>query len=335
MVDCISVTSRNRNPVYSLAMIALAATVATPAPAASGRAIISDEKADTLTILSPDLKVERTVETCARPRGIMFSKDRSRFFVGCGDDDQIAIYDTASLDLVDRIRNVPAPETFDLTPDGKKIIVSNEEDAAASVYDVETGEFLHEYLTGEEPEGVQVTPDGKLAFVASEAANLVHVLDLETQEVVADILVDTRPRRFALTPDGKELWVSAELAGIVDIIDVDTLKLVGDIPFLPTGFRPEQVTPVDLMMTADGSRAYVALGRANHVAVVDVKSREVIDYVLVGKRAWGLALSADEKRLFVANGLSDDVTVVDTGTLKPITSIPVGRVPYDIIVDDR
>ena len=89
------------------------------------------------------------------------------------------------------------------------------------------------------------------------------------------------------------------------------------------------------MITADGSRAYVALGRANHVAVVDVPRREVLRYILVGKRAWGLELSADEKTLYVANGLSDDVTVIDTGTLEAVTTVPVGRVPYDVLVDDR
>ncbi|MFT6774360.1 MAG: YVTN family beta-propeller protein, partial [Paracoccaceae bacterium] len=189
--------------------------------------------------------------------------------------------------------------------------------------------------TGEEPEGVQVTSDGRLVFVASEAANLVHVIDLEADAVIADILVDTRPRRFALTPDDRELWVSAELAGVVNIIDVATLKLIGDVAFLPTGFRPEQVTPVDLLITRDGARAYVALGRANHVAVVDVAARKVLDYILVGKRAWGLALSADEGTLYVANGLSDDVTVIDTAAMTPITTIPVGRVPYDVLIDDR
>lgn len=303
--------------------------------AQSGFAIVSNERSDTLTIISPEFKVIRTIETCARPRGVHFNADRTSFFVGCADDDMIAIYDTESLELVGRIRGVPAPETFDLHPDGRRLIVSNEEDAAASVYDTETGEFLADFLTGEEPEGVQVTSDGRLVFVASEAANLVHVIDLEAGDVIADIQVDTRPRRFALTPDEKELWVSAELAGIVDIIDVATLKLVDDILFLPTGFRSEEVTPVDLIITRDGQRAYVALGRANHVAVVDVPKREVIDYVLVGKRAWGLELTADETLLFVANGLSDDVSVIDTVTLRPIVSIPVGRVPYDILIDDR
>jgi len=79
----------------------------------------------------------------------------------------------------------------------------------------------------------------------------------------------------------------------------------------------------------------VALGRANHVAVVDVPARKVIDYILVGRRAWGLALSADEKTLYVANGLSDDLTIIDTQTLQPIRSVAVGRVPYDVLIDDR
>ncbi len=103
--------------------------------------------------------------------------------------------------------------------------------------------------THEEPEGVQVTSDGKLVFVASEAADLVHVIDVEANEIIADIPTDTRPRRFALTPDERELWVSAELAGMVNIIDVQTLMLVGDVTFRPTGFRREQITPVDVLIT--------------------------------------------------------------------------------------
>jgi len=111
--------------------------------------------------------------------------------------------------------------------------------------------------------------------------------------------------------------------------------VVGDIHFLPTGFRKEQVTPVDVNMTRDGKTAYVALGRANHVAVVDVASRQILEYILVGKRPWGLALSSDESLLYVANGLSDDLTIIDTKSRRAIKSIPVGLVPYGILVDDQ
>ena len=58
------------------------------------------------------------------------------------------------------------------------------------------------------------------------------------------------------------------------------------------------------------------------------------DYVLVGSRAWGVGLSPDEKTLYVANGLSDDITVIDTDTRRVTKSVPVGRVPHSVLVDD-
>ena len=112
------------------------------------------------------------------------------------------------------------------------------------------------------------------------------------------------------------------------------LKVVESVAFRPTGFRREQITPVDILITKDGKIAYVALGRANHVGVVNVKTREVLDYILVGKRAWGLALTRDEGLLYVANGLSDDISIIDTKSRRNIKSIPVGRVPYGILIDD-
>ena len=55
-----------------------------------------------------------------------------------------------------------------------------------------------------------------------------------------------------------------------------------------------EVTPVGLVMTKDGRTAFVALGHAAHVALVDVPARKVLGYILVGKRPWGLTLSRDE-----------------------------------------
>jgi YVTN family beta-propeller protein len=78
----------------------------------------------------------------------------------------------------------------------------------------------------------------------------------------------------------------------------------------------------------------VSLGRANHVAFVDVASRKVTNLVLVGKRAWGVGLNRSGSQAFVVNGLSDDMTVIDTASAKAIKTVPVGRVPYMVIVDD-
>ena len=92
--------------------------------------------------------------------------------------------------------------------------------------------------------------------------------------------------------------------------------MVGKIEFQPPGMRKSDVTPVGVTMTRDGKTAFVALGHAAHVAVVDVAARKVEGYILVGRRAWGVTLARDDRTLFVANGLGDDVTIIDVRSRK-------------------
>jgi YVTN family beta-propeller protein len=179
---------------------------------------------------------------------------------------------------------------------------------------------------------VKVTRDGKTVYVSSEVANLVHVVDVASAKLLKNIKVGKRPRRFALTPDGSQLWVTNELDASVSIIDTQDHTVAGTLRFELKGARASDITPVGITMSRDGKRAFVALGRANHVAFVDVASRKVTNLVLVGKRAWNVALDKAEARLYVVNGLSDDITVVDVAAAKAIKSIPVGRVPYGLVV---
>ncbi|MFZ1071380.1 MAG: hypothetical protein WAN73_12240, partial [Methyloceanibacter sp.] len=85
----------------------------------------------------------------------------------------------------------------------------------------------------------------------------------------------------------------------------------------------------------DGSKAFVALGPANHVAVIDAKKLEVEKYLLVVQRVWQLAFTPDEKLLFTTNGNSNDVSVVDVPTLEVIKSMPVGNAPWGIGVSQQ
>jgi YVTN family beta-propeller protein len=137
---------------------------------------------------------------------------------------------------------------------------------------------------------------------------------------------------MAITPDGKELWVTNELDASVSIVSTASHEVVGTLGFEVRGARKDDITPVGITMTRDGKRAFVALGRANHVAFVDVASRKVGELVLVGKRAWNVALDKAEARLYVCNGLSDDLTVVDVASAKPLKTVPVGRVPYMAVI---
>src|SRR3546814_13655332 len=139
---------------------------------------------------------------------------------------------------------------------------------------------------------------------------MAHFIDAETFEIKGNVLVDQRPRIAEYTDDGAEVWVSAEIGGTVSVIDADSLEIKKKITFSVPGLQPEALQPVGVRILSDRSKAYVALGPANRVAVVDAQSYEVLDYILVAQRVWQLALSPDEKPLFTTNGVSHDITVI-------------------------
>jgi len=300
----------------------------------TGLIFVSLERGNEVVVLNPDLSEHKRIETSRRPRDLQFNRDRTMLYVACGDDDVIDVIDLATLEVVDSIPTGPSPEVFAFSPDETKIYVSNEEDSVMEVIDLATRTVSARVPTGAEPEGVINSVDGKTVFVTSEVADMVHVVDTATSRVTKNIIVGTRPRRFVVTPDGAELWVSDELSSEVHVIDTATLEVKDVLSFLPPGFRPEDVTPVGMAINADGSRVLVTLGRANHVAVVDAASRETLSYMLVGSRAWDVVLSRDERTAYVANGLSDDITLIDMEALRPVRSVPVGRTPHSIRVDD-
>ena len=299
---------------------------------AQGTAYVSSEKDNALTMIDlATLTVKGTVPTCKRGRHVQMTAD-GKIMVACTDSNAADLIDPASGKSLRRIPMGNEPEAFDLSPDGKTIYVSNEDEGAASFIDAASGKKLHSVKVGKEPEGVKVSADGKTLYVTSEVASMVHVIDTATAKVVKNVKVGKRPRRMAITPDGKELWVTNELDASVTIVSTADHSLIGTVKFEVKGARAEDITPVGIQMSKDGKRAFVALGKANHVAFVDVAARKVTNLVLVGKRAWNVTLDKAEARLYVVNGLSDDVTVVDVAGAKALKSIPVGRVPYGLVI---
>jgi len=89
---------------------------------------------------------------------------------------------------------------------------------------------------------------------------------------------------------------------------------------------------VGVRVTHDLKTAFIALGPANRVAVVDTQTFEVKKYLLVGQRVWQLAFDAEEKYLYTSNGVSNDISVIDVEDLKVIKSIAVGRYPWGVAV---
>ena len=273
------------------------------------------------------------------PEAFDFSPDGDTMYISLEDDAQLGILNLRAYfeGREEKPELTVAEVTEGAADDDDDEEEGDEDEGEEEEGEEDDGESIPGMSTvdvGEEPEGILVSRDGSLVFVTSEVANMVHVVDTATSEIRANIVAGNRPRRFAVPAGGNSLWVTNELSGSVSLIDLGTMKVTGTVEFKPKGFRPEDVTPVGITTTGDGATAFVALGRANHVAVVDVASLSVEDYILVGSRAWNTTLNRDESLLFVANGLSDDISVVDVAERRVIRSVPVGRVPYAVLIDD-
>jgi PQQ-dependent catabolism-associated beta-propeller protein len=180
-----------------------------------------------------------------------------------------------------------------------------------------------------------MSPDGKILINTSETTNMAHFIDPVKGQVVASVLVDQRPRFAAFTPDGSELWVSSEEGGTVSVIDPVKHSVEHKIEFAIPGMRSDPIQPVGINITRDGKLAFVALGPANHVAVVDTKTYKVIKYLLVGERVWHMAFTPDEKYLLTTNGLSNDVSVIDVAGLEVVNTVQVGELPWGVTISDH
>jgi hypothetical protein len=98
--------------------------------------------------------------------------------------------------------------------------------------------------------------------------------------------------------------------------------------------RKTDVTPVDLRITMDGKTACVTLGHAARVAVVDVRTRKVQGYILVGKRSWGLGMSRTRRPSMSPTGSVTTSPIMDRKTRKAMRSIPLDRIPPGVVIDD-
>jgi YVTN family beta-propeller protein len=134
---------------------------------------------------------------------------------------------------------------------------------------------------GAGPEGFDLSPDGKEVWAANSHDGTVSVIDVAKKAVVETLKVPTRSaNRLKFTLDGKLVLISDLGSGDLVVMDVASRKEVKRIQ-LGGG-------AAGILMHPDVSRAYVAVGSSNGVAVIDLKTLEVSGHVDTGRGPDGL-----------------------------------------------
>lgn len=135
---------------------------------------------------------------------------------------------------------------------------------------------------GKGPEGFDVSPDGKELWAANSHDATVSIIDVASRKVSRTLQVNTKmANRLKFTPDGKLVLISDLRDGELVVIDAASRNEIKRI-LLGRGVAGILVSP-------DGSRAYVAVSPDNNVAVIDMKTLSLTGRIATGHGPDGMA----------------------------------------------
>jgi len=139
---------------------------------------------------------------------------------------------------------------------------------------------------GNGAEGFDLSPDGKEVWVANARDATVTIIDIAAKKATQTLPIPVKgANRLKFTPDGQRVLISGLGAGAggtsLVVMDSSTRKEVKQLN-LGGG-------AAGILIAPDGSRAYVAVSTNDKVAVVDLKTLEVVGQISAGKQPDGLA----------------------------------------------
>lgn len=218
-----------------------------------------------------------------RPHGLAVAG--GKLYFTCETNKIIGRYDPAT-NAVDWLLGTGQTGTHmvELSKDQRQIYTANIGGNSISIFD-RSGAIDWEQTVvpvGKGPEGFDITPDGKELWAAHSRDGGVSIINLATKAVTHTFSVQTRrSNRLRFTPDGRLVLISDLDAGELLILERATRK---ELKRLPLG---KQLAGI--LIPPDGARAYVAVTGDNNVAVVDLKTLELVDRLQTGVGPDGMA----------------------------------------------
>lgn len=244
----------------------------------------------------------------------------------------ITVLDTATNAVIDTITVCTdftcSPLIPAATPNGARLYVTNFSHDTVSVINTLSNTVIDTITVGQAPWGIAFTPDGKRGYVANTSGTI-SVIDTGTN-IVVDTITDTDgPFGVAITPDGTRAYVS-NTQGTVSVVDTSTNTIITNIPvidFPRPGFGFPARNLVAIVITPNGSRAYVVSNSTGKIYVIDTVFNAVIFTIPAGLGSpLSLAMSPDGTRVYTAS-VAGNTVFIDTFTNTISATIPIAGAP--------
>ena len=191
----------------------------------------------------------------------------------------------------------------------------------------------HAALPGDMPLKTIVAPDGQVAITVCAGYNNpgIGVLDIATKSLKRFVELKHTFNGLAFDKEGRRLFVGSGATGEIHVFGYENAGLTAS-PSVKIGTEGEPCFLAGIAVHPETGRLYVCNEAAQQVWVLNERTLEVEDKILVGPYPHTCAFGADKRHLYVSNWGGRTVSVVDTESGKKLRELSVGVRPNDMVL---
>lgn len=245
----------------------------------------------------------------------------TRVYVPNSEADTVTVIDPDTYEVIDEFPVDALPHHVTPSWDLRTLYVLNTAGNTLTPIDPMSGK-PGDTIPVEDPYNLYFTPEGSMAIVVAERFKRLDLRDPTTWELIDSIPIPySGPDHADFSPDGRYMYVSCEFSGYLVKVDLVERRIVAE--------RQIGVAPIDVKLSPDASKLFVADQGVGGVFVIDPGDLAEERFVPTGMGAHGLYPSRDATQLYVSNRLDGSVSVLDFDTGDPLTTweIPGGGSP--------
>ena len=313
------------------------------------RMLQSNNAGNVHAVIDPALnEVVGYIEGCPRAHNIFAHPDGTYYYCTNENENTLDIFDTVTLQLVDRLELTARPNKAAYNEYNRKIYVGIASAPFVDVFDLDTHEKLGSIRVPTGIHNVYVSGDGKwvVAGLNGRDEGSIQVIDASTDEIVREISLPgddgeihrVRPMMFIAAEDGSTEKILAQGTGVngVWVVDWETGETEDILypPPLPAWKRSaeaNQGAPMHgLEVLPDGSALWASSRLDSRIYGWSLPDFEYIGAVEVGPAANWMSPTPDSKWMYVAVSGADYTVAVDLEKLEIVARMTVGAGPKRI-----
>lgn len=209
------------------------------------------------------------------------------------------------------------PMSVAITSDGLFAYVFNGGDSTVSVINTQTYQLETTIFLGlSSPFGTEgiiaISPNGQFAYITNTINDKVHVIDISNNSWVQNISI-SGPSGIAFSPDGAFAYV-ASINSTTQLFRIDTSTNTVT-PLTIAGSPSPFSTPVYVIVTANGTMAYVSNFASSTISVINLTNNTLLTTIsALNGEPQEIIFNSDETLAYVSTYNNSQILVIDTQT---------------------